>query len=110
MKREVGGSRSIRIDISGPSREAVLPFAFRVNERLAELFPRTEGNQVRALPNLDNGAPQIRITPDLASLARAGVSVREPEIHGQRGNILGDTSKRMGLWCLKRNNPSPVAF
>ena len=75
--RSVGGSRSIRIDISGPSREAVLPFAFRVNERLAELFPRTEGNQVRALPNLDNGAPQIRITPDLASLARAGVSVRD---------------------------------
>jgi HAE1 family hydrophobic/amphiphilic exporter-1 len=75
--RSVGGSRSIRIDISGPSREAILPIAFRVNERIGELFPRTEGNQVRALPNLDNGAPQIRITPDLAALARAGVSVRD---------------------------------
>ncbi|NCF48210.1 MAG: MMPL family transporter [Bacteroidetes bacterium] len=75
--RSVGGSRSIRIDITGPSREAVLPVAYQVNARLAELFPRTEGNQVRAIPNLDNGAPQIRITPDLASLARAGVSVRE---------------------------------
>ena len=75
--RSVGGSRSIRIDISGPSREAILPIAFRVNERLGELFPRTEGNQVRAFPNLDNGAPQIRITPDLAALARAGVSVRD---------------------------------
>ena len=75
--RSVGGSRSIRIDISGPSRAAVLPIAFRVNERLGELFPRTEGSQVRALPNLDNGAPQIRITPDLNALARAGVSVRE---------------------------------
>ena len=48
-----------------------------MNERIGELFPRTEGNQVRALPNLDNGAPQIRITPDLAALARAGVSVRD---------------------------------
>ena len=75
--RSVGGSRSIRIDISGPSRETILPIAFRVNERIGELFPRTEGNQVRALPNLDNGAPQIRITPDLAALARAGVSVRD---------------------------------
>jgi len=75
--RSVGGSRSIRIDIAGPSRDAVLPIAFRVNERLAELFPRTEGSQVRALPNLDNGAPQIRITPDLVALARAGVSVRD---------------------------------
>ena len=75
--RSVGGSRSIRIDISGPSREAILPIAFRVNERIGELFPRTEGNQVRALPNLDNGAPQIKITPDLAALARAGVSLRD---------------------------------
>ncbi|MCH2554213.1 MAG: efflux RND transporter permease subunit, partial [SAR116 cluster bacterium] len=75
--RSVGGSRSIRIDISGPSREAILPIAFRVNERIGELFTRTEGNQVRALPNLDNGAPQIRITPDLAALARVGVSVRD---------------------------------
>ena len=75
--RSVGGSRSIRIDISGPNRDAVLPIAYRVNERIAELFPRTEGNQVRAIPNLDNGAPQIRITPDLNALARAGVSVRD---------------------------------
>lgn len=75
--RSVGGSRSIRIDISGPSRDAVLPVAFRVNERLGELFPRREGNQVRAIPNLDNGAPQIQITPDLNALARAGVSVRD---------------------------------
>ena len=55
----------------------MLPIAYRVNERIAELFPRTEGNQVRAIPNLDNGAPQIRITPDLNALARAGVSVRD---------------------------------
>ena len=75
--RSVGGSRSIRIDISGPTREAILPVAFRVNERLGELFPRSEGNQVRAFPNLDNGAPQIRITPNLAALATAGVSVRD---------------------------------
>ena len=75
--RSVGGSRSIRIDISGPSRDAVLPIAFRVNERLGELFPRREGNQVRAIPNLDNGAPQIQITPDLNALARAGISVRD---------------------------------
>ena len=75
--RSGGGSRSIRIDISGPNRDAVLPIAYRVNERIAELFPRTEGNQVRAIPNLDNGAPQIRITPDLNALARAGVSVRD---------------------------------
>ena len=50
--RSVGGSRSIRIDISGPSRAAVLPIAFRVNERLGELFPRTEGSQCGRCPIL----------------------------------------------------------
>ncbi|MEK9960270.1 MAG: efflux RND transporter permease subunit, partial [Rhodobiaceae bacterium] len=75
--RSVGGSRSIRIDISGPSRDDVEELGGVMTEKLAELFPRTEGSQVRALPNLDNGAPQIRITPDLAALARAGVSVRD---------------------------------
>ena len=33
-----------------------------------------------------------------------------PEIHELTGKYPRDTSKRMGLWCLKRNNPSPVAF
>ena len=31
----------------------------------------------RTIPSLDNGAPQIRISPNLIDLARAGVSVRE---------------------------------
>ena len=63
--RSVGGSRSIRIDIRGPSREAILPVAFRVNERLGELFPRTEGNQVRAFLNLDNGVRKFASHPIL---------------------------------------------
>ena len=75
--RSVGGSRSIRLDVSGPDRDTILPFAYRLNDAIAELFPRREGNQVRAIPNLNNGAPQIRIVPDLGALARAGVSVRE---------------------------------
>jgi len=75
--RSVGGSRSIRLDVTGPDREAILPIAYRLNEALSARFSRREGNQIRAIPSLDNGAPQIRITPDLTALARAGVSVRE---------------------------------
>ncbi len=75
--RSVGGSRSIRIDVSGPDRDSILPIAFRLNDALAQEFSRRDGHQVRAIPNLDNGAPQIVITPDLLALARAGVSVRE---------------------------------
>ncbi len=75
--RSVGGSRSIRVDIVGSSRVAILPVAMQVNAALEARFSRRDGNQIRALPSLDSGAPQIRITPDLAALARAGVSVRE---------------------------------
>ena len=75
--RAVGGSRSIRIDIVGPNREDILEIAIRVNGALETSFPRRNGTQIRALPSLNSGAPQIRIIPNLQALARAGVSVRE---------------------------------
>ena len=75
--RSVGGSRSIRIDIVGSNRDDILPVAVQVNAALEKQFARRDGNQIRALPSLDLGAAQIRITPDLTALARAGISVRE---------------------------------
>ena len=75
--RSVGGSRVVSIDIVGPNADDVLPVAVQVNDALSQKFPRRDGNQIRTLPGLDSGAPQIRITPDLTALARAGVSVRE---------------------------------
>ena len=75
--RSVGGSRSISIDIVGPEADDILPVAVQLNDALSIRFPAREGNQIRTLPGLDSGAPQIRITPDLIALARAGVSVRE---------------------------------
>ncbi len=75
--RSVGGSRSIRVDIVGPNRDDILPVATQVNAALEARFSPRDGNQIRAIPALDTGAAQIRITPDLTALARAGVSVRE---------------------------------
>ena len=75
--RSVGGSRSIRVDIVGPTRDDILPVAIQVNAALEARFSRRDGNQIRALPSLDSGAAQILITPDLTALARAGVTVRE---------------------------------
>ncbi|MDC1383556.1 efflux RND transporter permease subunit [Candidatus Puniceispirillum sp.] len=75
--RSVGGSRVIRVDIVGPNANDVLPIAVLVNKGLSARFPRREGHQIRTLPGLDSGAPQIRITPDLTALARSGVTVRE---------------------------------
>ena len=75
--RSVGGSRSIRVDIVGPNRDDILPVATQVNAALEARFSPRDGNQIRAISALDSGAAQIRITPDLTALARAGVSVRE---------------------------------
>jgi len=75
--RSVGGSRVVSVDITGPVREDVLAAAIQVNDLLSRRFPAREGNQIRTLPGLDSGSPQIRITPDLVALARAGVTVRE---------------------------------
>ena len=75
--RSVGGSRSISIDIVGPAADDILPVSVLLNEALTSRFPARDGNQIRTLPGLDSGAPQIRITPDLTKLARAGLSVRE---------------------------------
>ncbi|ADE38595.1 efflux RND transporter permease subunit [Candidatus Puniceispirillum marinum] len=75
--RSVGGSRSIRVDISGNNRDDIMPIALALNNALEAKFTRREGNQLRAIPSLSSGAPQIRITPDLTALARAGVTVRE---------------------------------
>jgi HAE1 family hydrophobic/amphiphilic exporter-1 len=75
--RSVGGSRSISIDIVGPDADDIQSVAVQINEALSDRFPARDGNQIRTLPGLDSGAPQIRITPDLIALARAGVSVRE---------------------------------
>jgi HAE1 family hydrophobic/amphiphilic exporter-1 len=75
--RSVGGSRVVSVDVVGPNSDDVLSAAIQVNDALSRRFPGRDGNQIRTLPGLDSGAPQIRITPDLSALARAGVTVRD---------------------------------
>ena len=75
--RSVGGSRVVSVDVVGPNSNDVLSAAIQVNDALSRRFPGRDGNQIRTLPGLDSGAPQIRITPDLSALARAGVTVRD---------------------------------
>ena len=75
--RSVGGSRSIDIDVIGPTLDLIEPVVRGVDSELNKLFPRSKGNQIRILPSLDSGSPQILITPDPSALARAGISIRD---------------------------------
>ena len=74
--RSVGGSRSISLDVTGASQENIGSVATALNDALAQAFPRNEGNQIRVLPSLNTGTPQIQLTPDPVALAAAGLSMQ----------------------------------
>ena len=75
--RSVGGSRSIRVDITGPNLDLIEPVVRNIDTQLNESFPPSKGNQIRIIPSLDAGSPQVLITPNTTALARAGITVRE---------------------------------
>ena len=74
--RSVGGSRSISLDVTGPTQENIGTVTTALNNALAQAFPRNEGNQIRVLPSLNTGTPQIQLTPDPVALAASGLSMQ----------------------------------
>ena len=75
--RSVGGSRSISLDLTGPGIENLAPVTQTLTALIDEAFPSDAGNQVRILPSLDSGTPQIQITPYPDMLARVGMTASE---------------------------------
>ncbi|MDJ0683596.1 MAG: efflux RND transporter permease subunit [Alphaproteobacteria bacterium] len=75
--RGVGGSRSVDIDISGPELEPVIGVAQQAFGMIGQLFPRNEGNQIRPLPALTLGSPEVRVEPDPVALSDNGLSARD---------------------------------
>ena len=75
--RGVGGGRSVNLDVSGPDLEVVLGVALRAAGLVGQVMPRDQGNQLRPLPGLELGAPEIRVVPDRVRLADSGVTARE---------------------------------
>ncbi|MHA1108868.1 MAG: efflux RND transporter permease subunit, partial [Alphaproteobacteria bacterium] len=77
FSRGIGGSRSIRFDVSGPDLETNLDVARRADLLLQDAIPRREGHRIRPRPGLELGAPEIRMIPNAARLSEAGVTFRE---------------------------------
>jgi HAE1 family hydrophobic/amphiphilic exporter-1 len=75
--RGVGGGRSVNLDISGPDLGVVLGVALRAAGLVGRILPREEGNQLRPLPGLELGAPEVRVLPDRTRLADSGVTALE---------------------------------
>jgi len=75
--RSVGGSRSISLNVTGPEIDDIIRIAKRGDQLMSEAFAGNEDVQVRVDPGLELGAPEIRVTPDLRRLAKAGLTARD---------------------------------
>ena len=78
FSRDIAGDRAIKLDISGPNLEDVVATAQRAFGMTISpgVLPFQEGNQIRPLPGLDLGTPELRVVPDRVRLADAGVSAQ----------------------------------
>ncbi|MEL7467839.1 MAG: efflux RND transporter permease subunit [Pseudomonadota bacterium] len=74
--RGIGGGRAIELNISGPELPEILGVAQRAAGTIAQILPRSEGNQFRPQPGLELGAPELRVEPDRVRLADAGIDAQ----------------------------------
>ncbi|HHZ68474.1 MAG TPA: efflux RND transporter permease subunit [Alphaproteobacteria bacterium] len=74
FSREIGGARTVALDISGSDLEAVITVAQKAAGIVGSIFPRSDGHQMRPKPGLVLGAPEVRIYPNRVLLADNGVS------------------------------------
>ncbi|TVQ41387.1 MAG: efflux RND transporter permease subunit, partial [Geminicoccaceae bacterium] len=74
--RGFGGGNSIDVDISGNELEEILAVALRATGLIGQALPRSDGHQLRPIPGLELGAPEVRLVPDRVRLEDAGVTTR----------------------------------
>ncbi|MFC1580628.1 efflux RND transporter permease subunit [Thermodesulfobacteriota bacterium] len=72
--RGVGAGRAIDVDISGPDLTRLVALGQGVFAEIMTLIP---GSQLRPIPSLDLGNPEIRIIPDRDRAARVGLTAQE---------------------------------
>ncbi|MBW1783060.1 MAG: efflux RND transporter permease subunit [Deltaproteobacteria bacterium] len=72
--RATGAGRSIDVDISGPHLPGLMALAQRV---FGDIMGRIPDCQLRPIPSLDLGNPEMRIIPDRDKAARVGLTAQE---------------------------------
>ena len=75
--RSVGGSRVIKIEITGPSLDLIQPSAQKFFRAVRSEFSPKDGHQVRSVPQMGNGSPQVIIKPIPERLADIGMSAKD---------------------------------
>ena len=72
--RATGAGRSIDVDVSGPDLPGLMALAQRV---FGQVLAQIPGVQLRPIPSLDLGNPEIRIIPDRDKAVRVGLTAQE---------------------------------
>ncbi|MEE8524079.1 MAG: efflux RND transporter permease subunit, partial [Thermoanaerobaculia bacterium] len=70
----LAGTRSLRIDVTGPDLDRVIDLATEVFEEIGTVVP---GSISRPIPALDLGNPEVRIYPDRVRTADAGLTAAD---------------------------------
>jgi HAE1 family hydrophobic/amphiphilic exporter-1 len=84
---EIGGGRSIEIEIKGPELERLIAVGREIFGRVMQHIPNA---QVRPIPSLDLGNPEMRVIPNRDRLTRVGMTTAEL---GQIVDVLVDGAK-----------------
>ena len=72
--RGFAGTRSVRIDVTGPDLSEVLQIAGQVFGQVGEVLP---GANARPEPGLDLGNPEVRVYPDRVRAADVGLDASQ---------------------------------
>lgn len=72
--RGPGSGRSIDVDIKGPDLVRLIDLGRQIYGMTAAALP---GSQIRPIPGLDLGNPELRVTPNRDRLTRLGISTTD---------------------------------
>lgn len=74
FSRGLAGTRSVKLDITGPQMDKILSLGREVFQRVGQTLP---GSNSRPIPGLDLGNPEVRIRPDKVRAADVGLSASD---------------------------------
>ena len=92
--RGIGKGRSIEVEITGPDLVQLISLGRQVFGGAMGVLP---GAQIRPIPSLDLGSPEMRITPDRDRLTRLGMTTADL---GTTVNVLVDGARASGFRFL----------
>ena len=75
--RSVGGARVIKVEITGSSLDQIQPSAQQIMSAVRREFPPKNGHQVRSVPQMGSGTPQVMIEPIPEKLAIVGMTAKD---------------------------------